>query len=214
MGIRLFKDDLNVTLQCQVELLKASALRLLHSLPPMLVMIVPFVFVLTQLAMRYEHRPLHKGETALVSLQLSPDAWQQHRDVPLETSDSIVTETPSLRDDAETTLYWRLRSESDQPGVLRWNFGDQTVEKELTVAADDSSLRIVSARRAGSGMFDRLLNPAEPGFSVAMPVQFITVDYPRRQTPIFGLAVPWWATFFIVSMLFALLVRRTLRVEF
>ncbi len=63
-------------------------------------------------------------------------------------------------------------------------------------------------------MFDRLPNPAEPGFSAAMPVQSITVDYPQRQTPIFGLDLPWWATFFATSMLVALLVRRTLRVEF
>ena len=88
------------------------------------------------------------------------------------------------------------------------------MEKELTVAADDSSLQIVNARRAGSGLFDRLLYPAEPGFSADMPTQSIAIDYPQRQTLLFGLAIPWWATFFIVSMLVALLVRRVLRVEF
>ncbi|MHC4130284.1 MAG: hypothetical protein ACYSUA_19405, partial [Planctomycetota bacterium] len=52
MCLRIFKDDLGVAIRCQGSLIKAIGLRLWHSLPPMLVLIVPFVFILTQLALR------------------------------------------------------------------------------------------------------------------------------------------------------------------
>src|SRR5262245_39219761 len=73
MGLRLFKDDVKVALRCQWELLKATGMRLWHSLPPMAVGIVPFVLILAQLSLYYEHRAPAKGEHVVVSLRLAPE---------------------------------------------------------------------------------------------------------------------------------------------
>ena len=73
LAVRLFRDDLAVTFRCQWRLIKLIGLRLWYSLPPMLVMLVPFVLVLVQLALRYEKQPLTTGDQALVELTLSPD---------------------------------------------------------------------------------------------------------------------------------------------
>ena len=83
-AVKLFKEDLFVTFQCQMTLLRSTGTRLLHSVPPMLVMIVPLLFVLTQLAMRYEFRPLVEGEQAVVAMHIKPDAWKANRDITLE----------------------------------------------------------------------------------------------------------------------------------
>ena len=45
--LRLFKEDLGVALRCQKDLLKVIGLRLWYSFPPMLVLMIPFVLILT-----------------------------------------------------------------------------------------------------------------------------------------------------------------------
>lgn len=214
LAIKLFKDDLGVTFRCQLQLLKASAQRLGYSLVPMLVMAVPFALVLTQLALRYEHRPLAPGESTLVRMQLSADAWPQYKDVAIEVPAGVVAETESLRDASDHSLYWRVHPEIGRPATLQWQLGAQTVTKHLAAADDSHRLLCVSPRRPGGGALDRLLHPAEPGFRADGPVREIIVHYPVRQTLVFGLDLPWWATFLIVSMLVAVVARPFLGVQF
>lgn len=213
LAIRLFKDDLGVTFRCQLELLKATGKRLIHSVPPMVVMLIPFVFVLTQLAVWYEHAPLDVGEPVIVQMELTEDAWPALRNTKLESPAEIAVETESLRDDAEHTLCWRVRPQNPGHATLSWKLDGKEFDKDLAVA-DDASLMCVSPRRPGSGFWDRLLHPAEAGFSTADPVRSIDVQHATRQSPIFGLDVPWWATFLIASIVAALLVRRFLGVTF
>ena len=110
-AVKLFKDDLVVTFQCQMKLLKSTGVRLLHSIPPMLVMIVPLLFVLTQLAMRYEYRPLLAGEQAVVAMHVKPDAWKASRDIVLDAGNGFVVETEALRDEKNATIFWRVRAD-------------------------------------------------------------------------------------------------------
>ena len=72
----------------------------------------------------------------------------------------------------------------------------------------------VSARRPGPGLWDRLLNPGEPGFAAGDSVRAVVVHQPLRSTPIFGFDIPWWLTFLIVSILAALVVRPLVKVRF
>ena len=214
LAIKLFKDDLNVSLLCQIDLLKATGLRLWHSLPPILVMGLPLVILLTQLAARYEYRPLRTGEQAVVELQLSPDSWTRYQNVKLQAPPGIVIETDSLRDPGNHQLTWRIRPETDQPATLRWKLGDETIEKRLAVSDGAQPLQIVACRRPGATLGDRLLHPAEPGFHAQSAVLGVTVGYAPRQTPIFGFDAPWWITYLVVSMLASWLVRGRLRVCF
>lgn len=213
LAIKLFKDDLRVTFQCQLELLRATGRRLALSLPPMLVMLIPFVLAMVQLAARYELQPLRPGESAVVQMELADDAWSALRDVQLEVPADIAVETESLRDETEHTLCWRIRPEASGDTTLSWNLGQKTVQKKIAVA-DDSPLLCVSDRRPGSRAWDRLLHPTEAGFSSDDPVRGIEVQYSKRLSPIFGWDVPWWATFLLASIIAALLVRRVLGVSF
>jgi len=214
LAIKLFKDDLSVLFACQVELIKATGRRLLYSLPPMIVLMVPFVFVLSQLGLRYEYQALPRDKTTVVALELSESAWAKHQDVILEVSEGVVVETGPLPDDVESSLYWRLRPVQAGTATLSWHIGSEVVEKHLTVAGSMNQIGRVSPRRPGSGLFDRLLYPGEWGFSADAPVQSISVQQRRRSTPVFGIDLPWWVTFFVVSMLAAFAVRRVLGVEF
>jgi len=72
----------------------------------------------------------------------------------------------------------------------------------------------VSTRRPRPDTWDRLLYPTEAGFSSADPVQSIDVQHAVRHSPIFGLNIPWWATFFITSTVSTLLFGRLVGVQF
>ena len=215
LAIRLFRDDLAVTFRCQIELLKAVGMRLFHSLMPTVVMLIPFVIVLVQLAQRYQIRPLLPGDIAIVELQLAEGRWNEYQDVQLEELEGVAVETEGLRDDARRTISWRIRADAVQPVLLKWELGDVTVEKSLAMTDDAKRLALVCPRRPGPGMVDRLLYPAEPGLAADSIVQRVEVFYPHaRSTPVMGIDVPWWATFMIASMLTALAVKPLMGVYF
>jgi hypothetical protein len=73
---------------------------------------------------------------------------------------------------------------------------------------------VVSARRPDARLLERLLHPAEHAFDASAAVRAIVVHYPARATPILGLDVPWWLTFFIVSIVAALLAKPWIKVQF
>ena len=214
LAIKLFKDDPVGIFRSLGQLMKLTGLRLWYSVPPMLIMIVPFVLLLTQLAQWYEYRPLRPGEKAIIELQLAEKAWPQAGELTMQTPPQIQVEARPLRDPKRRSVYWRVRVIESAPATIRWQVGSEQVDKKIALADDTGSLLRVSTRRPGAGFSDRLLHPGEPGFAADASVQGITVHHLRRTTPFFGLDVPWWLTFLLVSMLAALLVRPFVKVSF
>lgn len=210
LAMKLFRDEPAVMLTSQAELLKATALRLLCSLPPLLVLLVPTVLLLVQLAARFEHRPLRPGEYTIVRLALAPDAWNRADDVRLHCPPGLRPATPPLRLADEHILLWRIHAE--QPGnyTLAWSLDGQRVEKRLTAAG---GLVPISPRRPNASFWQSLLYPLEPPLPPGAFARQIDIDYPSRSTPLLGLDVHWLITFFVVAMLAALLVKPFLRVH-
>ena len=212
--LRLFRDNAGVALRCQWELLKAIGLRLWYSLGPLAVLGVPFVLILSQIALRFEHRPLKAGESVVVALHLSSEGAVGRDDVILEVPPGVRVETPPLRAQADRAVYWRLRVDSPGAEPLRWRIGDEVVQMRIVGQAGAERLCAISARRPGHHFFDRLLNPGEPGLDAGSAVRAVEVHYPGRSTPIFGYDLPWWASFLIGSILAALVARPLLKVQF
>lgn len=213
-GMRLFGEDALVVLRCQGELLRLTGLRLLHALPPVAVLAVPVLLLLSQLALRYEHRPLEAGNSAVVELCARQGSWEAARAAGLETPPGVVVDTPALRDPVARTVSWRIRMQEAGSGELRFCVGEATISKRLAGAAGPADLIAVSARRPGRGLWERLLNPGEPALPADGPARAIVIRYPRRSTPVLWLDWPWWVTFLVTSILAALLSGRFLRVRF
>jgi hypothetical protein len=214
LAIKLFKDDLPGMFRSVGNVFRYVLLRLWHSIVPVLVMLVPFVLLLTQFALRYEHRPLAVDETAVIELELKEGAWGSYRDVALEAPKSVAVETQALRDDGTRSIYWRVRPTAPVTAPLRWQLGVAPLEKSLVAAQDADRLQVVNRRRAGTGWWDRVLNPGEESLSDFSPVAGIVVHYPHREVPVLGINVPWWATFLIVSIVAALLAQPIVKVRF
>jgi hypothetical protein len=214
LAMRLFKQDLLVTFRCQAGLLKAAAQRFWYALPAFVVMLVPFLLLLVQLALRYEYRPLRPGETAIVEIQVAPQEWAAAQNVLFEAPPGVAIQTPALRDARANAIYWRISPQSGAGGVLRWRVAGQTIEKTLAVCDDPQRLCAVSVERPGSSFWDRLLNPGEPALPADSPVRAVMIRYPSRQTPVFGFNFPWWATFLVASILAAFVLKPVLKVRF
>lgn len=214
LAVKLFKEDLFVTFQCQIALLKFTGMRLLHSIPPMIVMAVPLLLVLTQLAMRYEHRPLVKGERAVVALHVKPDRWKEVRDVALMSGDRFVVETEALRDERNSTILWRVRAAGSEPDRLQWHLNSDSIVKDLPISATEGFLLTANPIRPGALLWDRLSSPAEQGLPTASPVSSIEIQLRARETPILGWNIPWWATFFVVAMIAALIAGKFMGVQY
>lgn len=214
LAIKLFKDDLPGMFRNLGHIFQCVLLRMWHSLRPALVMLVPLLFLLSQLGLRYEHRPLLPGEAAVIQVQFKEPAWQQCRDTQIEATSGIAVETEPLRDDLQHAIYWRIRATEPGSGTVRWQLGEAAVEKSVVAAAGPQAIRAVSPRRPGTGWWDRLLHPGEPGLDGPSPVEGIIVYYPHRATPILGFDLPWWITFLIASIAIAWMMQPIVKVRY
>lgn len=213
-GVKLFKEDLVVTFQCQVALLRATGMRLLHSIPPMLAMIAPLFLVLTQLAMRYEFRPLVPGEKTVVAMRVKPKHWKDVRDIELSGGDGVEVETEALRDEKNSMIYWRVRAATDAVQLLQWHVGDQTIRKQLPISPTRERLLIANPKRTSDSWWEQMLHPAEPSLPAESPIESVELQLPKRDTPVFGWHFPWWATFFLVSMIVAYVAGQVMGVHY
>lgn len=214
LGMRLFGDDAGAVLRSLGGLMLAVLARLGLSLPPMVVMIVPFAFLLAQMAMWYEFRPLRPGERALLEIRVQPDAFQRFADLKPELPADVVLAGP-VRDARSGTISWELRPmRATGPTTITWRAGGETFEKRLWVAERDDRIAEASPMRPGVSLWERLLYPAERAFGASSAVQEIRIAYPTRSTPVFGWNVPWWLTFLVVSIVGALALKPFMKVQF
>lgn len=214
LAIKLFKEDLVVTFQCQIALFRSTGMRLWHSIPPMLFMTLPLLLIVTQLAMRYEYRPLVPGEQAVVAMHIKPDHWKELRDLALNGGDRFAVETDSLRDEQSSTIYWRVRAIGGESEPLEWQLDGSTIRKELPMSKTPNLLVVANPKRPGAAIGERFLHPAEESLAAVSPIESIDVQLVPRETPIFGWNIPWWATFFLVSMAVALAAGKFMGVQF
>ncbi len=83
--MRLYKDNMRVTLAAQGAILKANLAYMGANLKPLAVMIVPLVLILAQLSLWFDRAPLRPGEEALVKAGLEASADPVTLDLALET---------------------------------------------------------------------------------------------------------------------------------
>ncbi len=212
LAMRLFSDDPRNTLKAQFSLLWYSVKRLLLSLPPMLVMAPLFLVLLSHMAMWYEFRPLAPlasthGEFALLEARFSESSWTKAESAKIAVPEGLSV-TARVRDATARTVTWRLSPiRAAGSGTIRLEIPDAAPIEKQVVVDNTRHLRFVSPMRpAGSG-FERFFYPGEPAFDAASPIQSIAITYDHRTTPVFGFNVPWWLTFFVVSIVGALLAK-------
>lgn len=215
LAMRLFRDDLFVSLRAIGGLFAASFLRLLFSLPPLVILMAPFVLLVTHLAMWYEFAPPPVWQRVALEVRVKPEVWDAAKNAVLELPPHVEIIGSPLRVQRDHTLAWTIKAtEPVTAGKLRIKIGEQTVEKEFQ-AGPSPRLRAFSPERPGDSLWRQILYPVEralPAESPALDVQIHGIAAARN--PIFGWNVPWWLTFFVVSIVGALLVKPFVKVQF
>ncbi len=208
LALKLFKDDIVVTLQSQGKVFKGSFLLLFHALVPMLVMMVPVILLLSQMGMWYQSRPLQPGEETMVIMQLSSETNSSWPNVNIESAPAEVTMGP-VKVLSKRQIYWKIRVSEKGQGEIVFDVGGDKVTKSIAVG--DGFIRL-SHERPGQKWNDILLYPGEKPFAADSAVNSISIDYPDRISKTSG--TDWWLVyFFVASMVFALLFKPLLKVR-
>lgn len=207
LAMKLFKDSVPAVLKSQGRVFAAAFMLLVYSVPPLLVMILPFSLVLGQLGTWYEFKPLEVNEEAVIEMQLSAD--HPLPQVVLEPTDVVRIVAGPVRVPSEKRVYWKI--EAMQPGLheLHFKVGDEHIDKQVAIGDDRMP---VSMMRPSMDVVDVVLYPSEKTFSPSSTVQSIAISY-AGNTGILTGSGNWVITLFIVSMLAALAVKPVFRVK-
>jgi uncharacterized membrane protein (DUF106 family) len=209
LALKLFKDSLLVTLQSQARLFKGALLLLLHSLQPMLVMIVPVILLLGQLALWYQHRPLRIGEEVVVTMQFSGEIDSALPKVEIDPAPASEVVLGPVRVFSGRRIYWKIRACENGLHSITFRVNEQPIEKQLAIG---NGFMRVSVERPGWNWPDILRHPLEKPFSPDSLVRSISIDYPPRLSRTSG--TDWWLIyFFIASMVFAMVFKPFLKVR-
>jgi len=207
--IRLFSDDLPAILRAQAEILRHNLEYLGLSAVPMLVMLVPLVFVIAQLQFHYGYRGLRPSEDFLVKVQLKEGQAPTRPAAALEAPAGLAVVTPAVWIPSERELAWRLRAERWGDYELKLRLDGQEYAKTAQVS---EAVRRRSPARLEPTFLNQLLYPAEDALPAESPVASIALTYPEDDVSVFGWHVNWLVAFFLLSVAFAFALRRRLGV--
>jgi hypothetical protein len=208
LALKLFKESAWVSLKAQGRILLGACRLFVLAIVPILVMALPVILLLAQLALWYQARPLKIGEEAVVILNLNRASGSSGPAFSLRPTDSVEVIAGPVRVQSKREVCWNVKPKKPGSHRLEFEIGGQIYSKEL--AAGQGFMR-VSRLRPGWDWSSILLNPWEPPFRANDPVQSIEIEYPDRSSWTCG-TDSWVIYWFVVSMIAALCFRRVLNV--
>lgn len=206
LAMKLFKDSMSVTVKIQGRLFTGALLLMLHSLRPMLVMIIPFTLVLAQMGLWYQARPLMLGEQTVLTIKVDPS---EINNVKLESLPGAkITAGPVTAID-KNEINYKIEATENGSHEIVFQIGNDTFTKQMVVG--EGFVRLNPVRTDGN-IGKMLLYPDEKPFSADSPVKSISLNYPDRISKTSG--TDWWiAYFFVMSLIAALILKPILKVR-
>ena len=203
--IRLFSDDLPAVFRAQAELLRHNLTYLRLSLVPMLWMIVPIAILVAQLDARYGYVGLKTGEPVLLKVALRDGTAATGGTATLEAPKDVSVLTPAVWFPASNEIVWRIRPEAQGEYELTARVGNESLTKSI-----EATGRVVRRApvRVAPGFSEEFMNPAERPLPSGAAATAISVPYPRRTFRILRWDADWLVVFFIVSTLFAFVLKK------
>ena len=216
--IRLFNDDLRAILRAQFEILRHNMTYLRLTAVPMLWMIVPLFFLIAQLQFHYGYGGLEPERTSILKVRLA-GGWERDPSrlapgssgrpaIEVEAPAGLVIERPGVWMPALNEMNWLLRPTAPGDYEISIRLGDEIATKTAHVSGD--VVRRSPARV--SGFLDQLIYPAEAPLPAGSPLDSIHVVYPDRGVNVLGWSIHWLIAFFVLTLVFAFLLRNRLGV--
>lgn len=181
LEIRLFKEDILGVVASTAKILVKNAIYVAHNLLPMVVMIVPFLAIMTQLVSHYAFDPIPPGSVRVLEVALDRQAAPDLAltDVRLELPPGVVLDAPPVRVAATGEIAWRLRVEQAGDHVLAIHAGDRVETKGLAAGGPPRKVPVMRTKS-----WEGFLYPSEPGLDADSPLYSATLHYPERELPV------------------------------
>jgi hypothetical protein len=208
LEVLLYRDDVRVVLRAQARLARDNLRYLGYALVPLAFMLIPVGLLLVQTDLRFGHRPLKKGEKAIVAVKVAPGVNLD--ELALSASPGIEVETLPLRIPALDEVDWRVKAVAAGKQELRIGLGAEEIVKDIMVGP--SGGRISGARVAGS-LWAQFLHPGEPPIPRDAGAKSITVSYPSAHMELLGWRLHWVWPWLLISMAFGYALKGPLRVQ-
>ena len=208
--IRLFNDDLPALFRAQGEMLKQNAAYLRLSLVPMLWLIVPIGLIAAQLEFQYGYTGLTPGQPALVKAHL------RQASAPATGSGARGPERDSCARLRPPGFRRPRKSSGGSHPTAREYVLNAAIDGERFTKTVDATARVVrrSPVRVAAGFLNQLLYPAEPPLPGGGAVTSISVGYPSRAIRVLRWDLPWAIVYLLLSMAFAVALRKPFGVTF
>ncbi len=207
--IRLFNDDFRTIFRAQKEILRHNLRYLRYSSVPMLWTLPPLVLVIAQLQFHYGYEGLAVGQSALLKVGLEPAAHSEEKPrVSVEAPAGLELTSAPVWIPSSGEMTWRIEARSPGTYEVRIADGNDSVTKTMLVANGvlrRSPLRI-------RGFLNELLYPAEPPLPAESPFRSVAVTYPDAEVNLFGVGVHWMIVYFLLSIVFAFVLKGPFKV--
>jgi hypothetical protein len=211
LEIRLFKDNMGVSLRAQGRILLSNLKYISFSMKPMLVMIVPILLILIQLNLWFGYRSLEPGQTAILKCQLEKGVNPLEVDVAIDSSPAYSIETPPLRLEEDGEINWRLRALQKGMAEITFRLNGQAFTKQLAIA--QKPLAKVPNLRPGGNILDQVFNPGEKPLPKGLKVDSVEITYPEKRLSFFGMPLHWLIPFFALSIIIGFGLKGVFKVE-
>lgn len=221
--IRLFNDNLRAILRASFDILRHNASYMWVWRGTFFVLIVVLLPMVAQLQFHYGYRGLEPGEKTLLKVELA-DTWKDTAKpaVELDLPAGLVAETPAVWVAPQSgvgdlparpaELLWRLRAEQEGDYEVGIHLGGETYTKNIQVAHNVARR---STHRPARNFGDQLLYPAEAALPADAPIRMISVQYPAGDSGIgWEFEIGWMFIFFVLTIVFALALKKPMGVEF
>ncbi len=204
----LYRHDLKTSLRAQGRMFYCGLVYFLIAVPPILVLLVPCLLLLSQLNLRFAYRPLHSGEQVLLKAKVE-DRRLLYR-VELEVPQSVEA-SPALRIPETSEVMWRLQSKESKPAEFNLKLGDTGKSLKQPLALADGLKTIAS--ESHRDWWWRILYPDVSLSPVSELLSAVSISYPEQQHSLFGLQMHWVIIFAIVSILSGIVASRIFAIE-
>lgn len=203
IALSLFKDDVRVGLRAQGRMIVNAGKLLLLSLVPMLVMTIPMVLVLGQLALWYQARPLRVDEEAVLTAIVNPSKKDAVKHVSLGPGEQFEVTAGPVRVPMKNMVCWRIQAKQAGHHQLSIALPSKAVVKEVSVG---NGFMPTSLKRPAWDWAEMLMHPRERPFAPDATIQSIEIDFPDRDSWTAGTDY-WIGYWFIVSMVAAFAIK-------
>jgi hypothetical protein len=182
-----------------------------YALPPLIVIIIPIGLLCIQMQLYYGYRSPEPGEAINAAAVFEPGSDLLALNPALLAPPGVDVETPAVRMEAIGEAAWRLRVMEVGDYPLDYRAGGTDFQFPLRA----TSVLTPIYPRAGRAAFGQyLFYPGGPSVPAESPFRSIRIDYPAREVPFLWFRTHWSIVYLVLALVFGLLLKKPLKVDF